>query len=142
MPYADKERGNLAHKDWYYRTHETRKAQAHDRYYRNHEQSKADARKESKSAYWRNPELFRKRSIKSRFKRMYGITLEQRDALMATNDGMCVICGERPSEVIDHCHRTNQVRAALCGHCNRGLGCFLDDPNLIEKALKYLRSYL
>jgi hypothetical protein len=53
----------------------------------------------------------------------------------------CVICGTEEDLVVDHCHKTNIVRGMLCNHCNRGLGHFKDDPELLEFARIYLLSY-
>lgn len=53
----------------------------------------------------------------------------------------CVICGTKESLVVDHCHKTNVVRGMLCSHCNRGLGHFRDDPELLEFARIYLLFY-
>jgi hypothetical protein len=50
----------------------------------------------------------------------------------------CVICGSEENLVVDHCHKTNIVRGMLCNHCNRGLGHFRDDPELLEFARIYL----
>lgn len=52
----------------------------------------------------------------------------------------CVICGSTEALVVDHCHKTNTVRGMLCNHCNRGLGHFRDDPELLEFARIYLLS--
>ena len=50
----------------------------------------------------------------------------------------CVICGSEEDLVVDHCHKTNTIRGMLCNHCNKGLGHFRDDPDLLEFARIYL----
>jgi hypothetical protein len=52
----------------------------------------------------------------------------------------CVICGAGGPLVVDHCHASGKVRGMLCSHCNRGLGHFRDDPELLEFAAEYLRQ--
>ena len=52
----------------------------------------------------------------------------------------CVICGSDEKLVVDHDHKTGKVRGMLCNHCNRGLGHFRDDPELLEFAAQYLRE--
>jgi hypothetical protein len=52
----------------------------------------------------------------------------------------CVICGHEGNLVVDHCHKTNTIRGMLCNHCNKGLGHFRDDPDLLEFARIYLLS--
>ena len=50
----------------------------------------------------------------------------------------CEICGNKENLVIDHNHKSNVVRGRLCNHCNRGLGHFLDNENLLKSAINYL----
>jgi hypothetical protein len=52
----------------------------------------------------------------------------------------CVICGSNEKLVVDHDHKTGEIRGMLCNHCNRGLGHFRDDPELLEFARIYLLS--
>jgi hypothetical protein len=53
---------------------------------------------------------------------------------------VCQICGlkDRRSLNIDHCHTTGKVRGLLCDNCNKGLGLFKDNPDLLNNAVKYL----
>jgi hypothetical protein len=50
----------------------------------------------------------------------------------------CTICGEEETLVVDHDHKTNQIRGMLCNRCNKGLGLFRDNPDLLEYARIYL----
>ena len=82
-------------------------------------------------------------------RRNYGITVEQYDALLVLQSGVCAIC-QRPERVlsglkksakrlsVDHDHLTRRVRGLLCQKCNTALGSFEDDARLLHTALAYL----
>jgi len=40
--------------------------------------------------------------------------------------------------VVDHDHKTNEVRGLLCHNCNRALGLLQDDVGNLQKAIEYL----
>jgi Recombination endonuclease VII len=79
------------------------------------------------------------------YKRKYGITEEERDALLEKQGFVCAICGSDSPGIkgrgwhTDHCHETGQVRGMLCCHCNVGLGMFKDSPAHLTSAINYLR---
>lgn len=55
----------------------------------------------------------------------------------------CEICGKSSEEngrllSVDHCHETNKVRGLLCDDCNKGLGFFKDDVEVMANAIHYL----
>lgn len=77
------------------------------------------------------------RNANSRGKFRHVISDEDLKELKATTKE-CVICGDVTALVVDHDHETGEVRGMLCGHCNRGLGHFRDDPLLLEFAAQYL----
>lgn len=97
-----------------------------------------------KSCYKYNPDY----SFESKLKFKYGLTRQEYDAAFEDQNGCCAIC-ERPlgdgidmnRPDVDHCHVSGKVRGLLCSHCNRGLGHFMDRPELLDNAAKYLRSF-
>ncbi len=63
---------------------------------------------------------------------------DQQLAFIKSTTKECVICGAEEQLVVDHDHATGKIRGMLCNHCNRGLGHFRDDPQLLEFAAQYL----
>lgn len=57
--------------------------------------------------------------------------------------GKCGLCENELNNkyVIDHCHKTGIVRAALCPRCNIGLGMFDDDVQKLQKAIEYINKF-
>lgn len=63
----------------------------------------------------------------------------------------CAICNQKEIQIntkgeikrlaIDHNHKTGKVRDLLCSNCNRALGHFKDDVEIIENAIKYLNKH-
>lgn len=75
--------------------------------------------------------------------RTYGLTLDDYDNILESQNNGCAICGKAPEDngqrlAVDHDHDTGAVRGLLCIGCNAGLGSFKDDPDLLEEAQKYL----
>lgn len=103
-------------------------------------------RARKKASYGRNRETVRRYKLKVNF----GITLEQYNEMFEQQDGCCAICRETESGVkhgrlidlsVDHDHVTGEVRRLLCGSCNKGLGFFMDSPDLLAAAILYLRAH-
>lgn len=86
---------------------------------------------------WCRPCRREYRNANSRGKFRHTISDEDLKELKASTKE-CVICGDVTALVVDHDHETGEVRGMLCGHCNRGLGHFRDDPLLLEFAAQYL----
>lgn len=80
-------------------------------------------------------EYYRRRKYKDR----YGITYEDFIKMCDEQEAKCLICFREVKLHLDHCHDTGKIRGALCHQCNNGLGCFRDDPELLKKALEYLK---
>jgi hypothetical protein len=67
-------------------------------------------------------------------------------------NGLCAICkkpetsidsrsGKPKQLALDHDHITGKIRGLLCQKHNIGLGCFDDDPVLMEDAASYVQEH-
>lgn len=87
----------------------------------------------------RYPEMSRAWEIKTK----YGLTVEEYDAIVRSEISKCRICGRTNDDVklvLDHNHETGDIRGVLCPNCNTGIGLFKDNPDLLEKAIEYLKD--
>lgn len=80
---------------------------------------------------------------RSKLKRNFGLSLEDYEKILASQNGKCAICGTsepggRGSFAVDHCHQSEVIRGLLCNRCNVGLGHFNDDPHLLLMAVDYI----
>ena len=85
----------------------------------------------------------RERSLRDRYKYKYGITIEHKQVMLDSQNGMCEICSEEitfSQAKVDHNHDTGKVRGILCNKCNSGLG-YLESKDFIDKARKYIGKY-
>ena len=87
----------------------------------------------------------------SYYKRQYGITDAELAQMKQEQDNKCFLCGSEgflmdknkhvEKLAVDHCHETGKVRKLLCHNCNRALGLFKDNPDVIRKAADYVEEY-
>ena len=93
-----------------------------------------------------NPDKIREASLQSK----YGISSEKYNEMYGQQNGLCYIChqpetlkyrGEPRRLSVDHNHETGSVRALLCDACNRGIGNFKDNIELLDNAKKYLENF-
>ena len=105
-------------------------------------------RKETKaekrnSWYHRNKKKNKDHQLKYKF----GITLEDFDRMVESQNGLCAICegknvkinGRIVSLAVDHNHETGKVRGLLCNGCNTSLGRFKTIA-ILKKVIKYLEE--
>lgn len=98
-----------------------------------------------------NPNVDRREYARNwTIKKKYGITPEDFFAYWSANYGRCYICNKnmvypeyRQGQgldvvAIDHCHITNKMRGLLCNGCNKGLGLFKDNKEILANAIRYL----
>ena len=77
-----------------------------------------------------------------RLKQVYGLSLQDYEAMVAQQGGVCRICKTKPARplFVDHCHASGKVRGLLCHPCNAALGFMRDDPVIAAAATEYLRD--
>jgi hypothetical protein len=83
---------------------------------------------------------------KNHLRRKYNISLEEYNAKLEKQHYCCALCGKTQEEeksalCVDHNHETGQIRDLLCRVCNRALGLFKDDPQLLIRAAEYLERH-
>lgn len=110
-------------------------------YYQKH---KLERRSYDQAYYRRNPDKWRDEQLRRKF----GITIENYRIILDQQDGKCLIClrsaADFPGQrwlAVDHCHATGQIRGILCHSCNRAVGLFQDNPDLMIKAAQYVQRF-
>lgn len=78
--------------------------------------------------------------------RLYGLSMEEHDMLLAKQNGVCPGCGVTSFNdkshylAVDHNHETGEVRGLLCLKCNRILGLANDSPSILRALADYLEQ--
>lgn len=147
-----------------YASEEDRKKNARQRYEKIRSDPTAlEARREKNRAYYRermtdpefrerkraatkvqkksNPERVKKTQRESKLRRLYGVEPNDYRRMLEEQGGTCAIChrSSKSRLVVDHDHRSGQVRGLLCDSCNQGIGKLRDDVSILESAIEYLR---
>jgi hypothetical protein len=111
-----------------------------------YQKNKAVIKLQRKKYYYNNRPKIKHRILS----KTYGISLEDFHQKWSDQNGCCDICRKGPFDinkifnrllVVDHDHKTRQIRGLLCNSCNRALGLFQDNNNLIQNASKYLTKW-
>jgi hypothetical protein len=101
-----------------------------------------------------NPEWSREKYARNwTLLKKFNMNLDDFEVYWQACRGKCWICENsmrlpltkqqgQPMDVVavDHDHKTNKVRGLLCNACNKGLGHFHDNVELLQKAINYLKS--
>lgn len=151
MPYKDPQKKKECDKLWMRRKRKTPE-------YKKYLESKRTPEQKTKTAYaiqWRRNNLDKiKRYVDVENKRNpwgprdrrlrfnFGIDGHQYDTYLLNQKNLCAICSSQMTKpCLDHDHKTEIVRSFLCSQCNSGLGMYDDDPDLLQKAAKYILKH-
>lgn len=101
-------------------------------------------RRAAYQAEYRNRPERKRKQRDMYYRRTYGISADELDEMLESQNGRCAICGEKPERLasmhVDHDHERGHLRGLLCLSCNQGLGQFRDDPAMLLRAIVYLRQ--
>ncbi len=78
-------------------------------------------------------------------KHRYGITLDQYNEMLERQGNKCACCGAPKSTglssevlVVDHCHKTGDIRDLLCNDCNIVLGIVKESKKHLNLLIDYI----
>jgi len=70
----------------------------------------------------------------------YAISQNDLMRLLELANHCCQICGKKPKLMVDHDHKTGNVRGILCNRCNTAIGMLDDNILSLTKAISYLQK--
>ena len=86
--------------------------------------------------------------VENYYLRTYGLERSEVESLLDSCGHKCQICGgegfimngarHKAKLVVDHDHKTGEVRGMLCHNCNRALGLLSDSVENLRSAIDYL----
>jgi|SRR5665213_489204 len=135
---ADPEKQKAYQKEWLRKNPENRRAASRRWRAKNPDKVRAYNQNYRQQEWW--------------WKSQYGLTRDDYEALLQSQNGVCAICKKeeksrdsRSGKVkgfhVDHNHANGKVRGLLCDLCNKGLGLFRDSPQFLESAIIYLEKH-
>lgn len=93
----------------------------------------------------------RQRLLENDRLKAYGISPEQYQEMVDSQNGVCAICRQPESALnkrreikqlsVDHCHETGTVRGLLCHGCNAAIGLLGESIDRINAAAMYLAHH-
>jgi len=133
-------------KEWnkkYCSDNKTRIAKYHKKHYRANREAILKV-----CCIYRNGKRDKWKQLDYCYKRNYGISLNDYQAIYTEQHGRCLGCGSEKSAHgrnglhVDHCHVTGKIRGLLCNMCNQALGRAKDNPVVLRTLASYLeRNY-
>lgn len=125
-------------REWSKRNIDRLRPKRQERYRQNPEKYRAIAKQYRE----RNPTA----KYASELKLKYGLSLDGYNQMLTAQGGLCKLCKMPPQGNgktakilhVDHNHETGKVRALLCMQCNRALGMFSDNAEMLISAAMYL----
>ena len=112
----------------------------------------ADSAEKRAQDKYRSSEKYRNTAWARHIKAKYGISVQDYEDMLVTQNYSCKICGSKKANrdwkektqriglFVDHCHTTGKVRGLLCNKCNVGLAMFNEDLDTFASAMAYIKE--
>jgi hypothetical protein len=132
-----------------YRARNLEKKRAYEKEYYDKNPDKAKEKRRKYNANWlaKNPNANRNKHYKKR----YGITVEDYEAMSERQNHLCAICGLPETKkrkdgttsilAVDHDHTTGAVRELLCVGCNHMLGNIENRNVSLDAIAAYIKRH-
>jgi len=105
---------------------------------------------EDRKKYYKNNRQHEGNISRANHYKNKGITIEQYDAMLLSQNNVCMICKQPEKSLqngklrrmsIDHNHKTGKIRDLLCSRCNMAIGLLLENPNIMRLAADYIERH-
>jgi hypothetical protein len=88
------------------------------------------------------PEKAKLYDARGRYKKIYGLSYEQRNEMILNQNNKCYICKKETTKlVVDHSHESGKVRKMLCYKCNILIGVYEFNKAIINEFDKYINEH-
>lgn len=127
-------------KDW-----KQNHADAVKKYNANYDKVNVNRKNYKKDYHKNNVDVVKARDLYNK----YGISLEDYNNILEQQENKCALCNTEFGDgsiiddkmVIDHCHKSRKIRGLLHQSCNKLIGLAYENPELLEKAIIYLKKH-
>lgn len=129
--------------DWYYKNKERHLKRFKDYYITN----KTRLDKINMDYYMKNKISIKKNTRNRDLKKLYGITLNDFNKMIETQDHKCKMCfssflnTDSKNICVDHCHCCGKIRGIIHRKCNIVLGLANDKISILQGAIDYLKPH-
>lgn len=95
---------------------------------------------------WHKTEQGKRSSKNTKLKRFFGITLDEYELKLKSQNHTCPICKKHSSEkekqfAVDHNHTTGEIRDLLCRECNLALGNIQENYETALALGEYIKKW-
>lgn len=104
-----------------------------------HHANKEKQNAESRAYYHANKDKYRNYHLK----KCYGIKQSDYEMMLRYQQNKCAICNDELNNklLVDHNHKTEEIRGLLCNSCNALIGYAKENPDILNSAIDYLTDY-